>query len=224
MIVNRRTVLVTGSSRGIGRAVSDRLAEEGWTVIEPQRNDLDLSSPQSVEAFLTELGTAIDGLVLNAGVNRPEPLGEMSADAWSAIQQVNLVSSFALVSALAPRMAERRFGRIVAVSSAYASRARRGRAAYSSSKAGLESLVRTCAVEFADKGVLANCVAPGFVDTELTRSNNPPEAVAKLLERVPAARLARPAEIAGAVSFLLSPDNTYITGQTLAVDGGFSCT
>ena len=112
----------------------------------------------------------------------------------------------------------------MAVSSAYAGRARMGRAAYGASKAALEALVRSTAVEFASSGVLANAIAPGFVDTELTRVNNDASAISTLLERVPVGRLAKPAEGASAVSFLLSPSNTYITGQTIAVDGGWSCT
>jgi 3-oxoacyl-[acyl-carrier protein] reductase len=121
-------------------------------------------------------------------------------------------------------MASAGFGRVVGISSAYANRARTGRAAYSASKAALEALIRSVAVEFARSGVVANCVAPGFVDTELTRKNNTPQMIDALLQRVPVGRLASPAEIGRTVAFLMAPENEYITGQTIAVDGGFACT
>jgi 3-oxoacyl-[acyl-carrier protein] reductase len=208
----------------VGAGVVDALAADGWTVLAPPRADLDLADLDSIPRYLASVTTPIDGLVLNAGINSPAPLGELSMAAWQEIVGVNATASFALVSALCPGMAERGFGRVVAISSAYATRARTGRAAYSASKAALEGLIRTVAVEFAASGVIANCVAPGFVDTDLTRQNNTPEMIESLLERVPVGRLVSPAELGRAVAFLMSPDNAYITGQTLVVDGGFSCT
>ena len=223
-MAGQRTALVTGASRGIGAGVAAALADDGWTVLAPTRADLDLASPGSIADYLDGLEGPVDGLVLNAGVNEPAPLGELSMAAWQAITGVNAMASFALVSALVPGMAARGFGRVVAISSAYADRARAGRAAYSASKASLEALVRSVALAFATSGVVANCVAPGFVDTELTRRNNPPEAIAALLARVPVGRLASVDEVGRAGAFLMSPDNAYITGQTLAVDGGVSLT
>ena len=216
--------LVTGGSRGIGRAIVEALTAQGWSVLAPSRAELDLADPSSVDAFVSSLDTPVAGLVLNAGVNSPRPLGELSFDEWQSIHQVNEASAFQLVSALVPGMAERGMGRVVAVSSAYADRARSGRAAYSASKSGLEALMRSVAVEFGPFGVVANCVAPGFVDTDLTRQNNTPETIAVLLERVPVGRLADPSEVASAVAFLMSERNRYITGHTLQVDGGFACT
>lgn len=219
-----RQVLVTGASRGIGLGIAERLAAGGWSVLAPTRAELDLAEPSSVTAYLSALDGLVSGLVLNAGINRPARIDEMASAHWQAIQQVNLDSSFQLISGLAPAMAGAGFGRIVAVSSAYATRSRAGRAAYSASKAALEALVRSTALEFAEFGVLANCVAPGFVDTDLTRANNSAEAIELLLRRVPVGRLASVADVSRAVEFLMSPDNSYITGQTLAVDGGFLCT
>ena len=216
--------LVTGGSRGIGRAIVEELAAQGWSVLAPSRSELDLADPSSVDGFVASLDSGVSGLVLNAGVNSPRPLGELSFEDWQLIHQVNEASAFQLISALVPGMAERGMGRVVAVSSAYADRARNGRAAYSASKSGLEALMRSVAVEFGSGGVVANCVAPGFVDTDLTRLNNTPETIATLLERVPVGRLADPSEIAAAVAFLMSEQNRYITGHTLHVDGGFACT
>lgn len=216
--------VVTGGSRGIGRAIVDELSTEGWTVLAPSREELNLADPSSVATFLESLDSEISGLVLNAGVNSPRALGTLTLEEWNTIHQVNEVSAFQLISALAPDMATRGMGRIVAISSAYADRARSGRSAYSASKCGLEALIRSTAVEFAGSGVIANCVAPGFVDTELTRQNNSEEMIAALLERVPVGRLAEPSEVACAVAFLMSERNRYITGHTLHVDGGFACT
>ena len=219
-----RTALLTGGSRGIGKAIAEVLTDHGWSVLAPTREQLDLADVSSVPAYLDSLDAQISGLVVNAGVNSPQELGALSLQEWSEIHQVNQTSAFQLISALVPGMADRGFGRIVAITSAYSSRARSGRAGYSASKSGLESLMRSIAVEFGGSGVVANSVAPGFVDTDLTRQNNTPETIAHLLERVPVGRLAEPAEIAEAVAFLMSEDNRYITGHTLHVDGGFACT
>lgn len=218
------TVLVTGGSRGIGRAVAEVLNVRGWQVLAPSRQELDLADPSSVGAFLSSLTTEVDGLVLNAGVNSPRDLGALSFEEWNKVHQVNETSAFQLVSGLVPMMAQRGRGRLVAITSAYTARSREGRAAYSASKSGLEALMRSVAVEYSSSGVMANSVAPGFVDTDLTRQNNTDETIMRLLERVPVGRLAEPKEIAEAVAFLMSDDNRYITGHTLNVDGGFACT
>jgi 3-oxoacyl-[acyl-carrier protein] reductase len=220
-----RTCLVTGASRGIGASIAEALGAAGWEVLAPPRGDLDLAEPDSVSDYLESLSERpVDGLVINAGINTPAPLGTLTVADWERIQQVNVTSAFALVSALVPRMAQRQFGRIVGISSAYAGRARTGRAAYSASKSALEALIRTVAVEFAPSDVIANCIAPGFIDTELTRANNSPEMIARLLERVPVGRLAAPEEIARVVVFLMAESNRYLTGQSINVDGGFACT
>ena len=223
-MMRTHTVLVTGGSRGIGAGIAESLRTGGWNVLVPERAEMDLSAPASIAGFLGSLGQHVDGLVLCAGINYPAPIGELTTDDWHRINAVNTAASFALVSALCPSMASSGFGRVVGISSAYAARVRAGRAAYSASKAALEALIRSVAVEFAPFGVIANCVAPGFVDTELTRMNNSPEMIDVLLQRVPVGRLASPAEIGRAVAFLMAPENEYITGQTLAIDGGFKCT
>jgi len=221
--VSRRTALVTGGSRGIGAAIAEQLQSDGWSVLSPTRSELDLSDLGSIGPYLDSIGPVF-GVVFNAGINSPRDFAEISDTEWAEILRVNTESSLRILQHLAPAMADAGGGRIVVISSAYAGRSREGRAAYSASKAALESLIRSVTVEFAGLGVMANAVAPGFVDTELTRANNDAATIARLLERVPVGRLAEPNEIARAVAFLLSPDNHYISGQVLAVDGGWACT
>jgi 3-oxoacyl-[acyl-carrier protein] reductase len=179
--------------------------------------------PESVAAYLAGLDEAVDILVLNAGINNPQPLQELSTENWSSTQQVNVSSNILLLQGLLPRMAAAGYGRVVAVSSIYAHRARVGRVAYSASKAAIEEVVRSVAVEYGAFGVLANCVAPGFVLTDLTCQNNDAKQLLALAARIPIGRLAEPEEIAVFISWLASAENSYITGQSIAIDGGFLC-
>jgi 3-oxoacyl-[acyl-carrier protein] reductase len=214
---------VTGAARGIGRSVADTLESKGIRVFRPGRKELDLAVPGSVAAYLTSVDEAVDILVLNAGINYPEALQELSPENWSSTQQVNVSSNLLLLQGLLPRMAAAGYGRVVAVSSVYAHRARAGRVAYSASKAAIEEVVRSAAAEYGPFGVLANCVAPGFVLTDLTYQNNDAEQLQALAERIPLGRLAEPEEIALFISWLVSTENSYITGQSIAIDGGFLC-
>ncbi|TDK95911.1 SDR family oxidoreductase [Mycobacterium paragordonae] len=217
------TALVTGAARGIGCSVADTLQSKGIRVLRPGREELDLAVPESVTAYLADLDEAVDILVLNAGINYPQPLPELSPENWSSTQQVNVSSNILLLQELLPRMAAAAYGRVVAISSVYAHRARSGRVAYSASKAAIEEVVRSVAVEYGPFGVLANCVAPGFVLTDLTRQNNDEKQLQSLAERIPVGRLAEPEEIALFICWLASAENSYITGQSIAIDGGFLC-
>jgi 3-oxoacyl-[acyl-carrier protein] reductase len=142
---------------------------------------------------------------------------------FEEMQRVNLTAAMRLIQCFAPGMARRGWGRVLSMSSILGLRARQRRAAYSITKAGLEALTRSVAVEFGPMGVLANSLAPGFVDTDLTSQNNPPEVIAEIAARIPLGRLAKPAEIAKVAAFLVSDENTYLTGQTIVVDGGLGC-
>ncbi len=220
----KRTALVTGGSRGIGQAVVRRFKAEGVRVIAPARQELDLVSTESVKSYLRRKGRPeIDILVNNAAENIVHPIPRIPLEEWERILTVNLTSAFLLIQGLAPKMAKRKWGRIVNVSSCYSFVSREGRAAYSASKGGLNSLTRTAALEFGPRNVLVNAVCPGFVLTDLTRKNNSPARMAQLARQTALNRLAKPEEIAQAVSFLCSDRNTYVTGQAIVVDGGFSC-
>jgi 3-oxoacyl-[acyl-carrier protein] reductase len=217
------TALVTGAARGIGAKVADIFESRGIRVLRPGRRDLDLAVPESVATYLAGLDEVVDTLVLNAGINNPEPLAKISTENWSSTQQVNVASNLLLLQELSPKMAAAGYGRVVAVSSVYAHRARMGRAAYSASKAAIEEVVRSVALEYGPFGVLANCVAPGFVLTELTYQNNDAKQLEDLAARIPVGRLAEPEEIAIFICWLASAENSYINGQSIAIDGGFLC-
>jgi len=219
-----RTVLLTGGARGIGAAIAARLRADGDEVVAPSRQELDLADPGSIEAFLARAGgLPVDVLVNNAGINVLRPIPEIDAATWQSMLQVNLTSALRLTQAFAPGMAARGSGRILNVASIFAVVTRERRGAYSMTKAALAALTRTAAVEFGPGGVLVNALAPGYVDTELTRRNNPPESIAAIEASIPLRRLARAEELAAAAAFLVSAANSYLTGQTVVVDGGFTC-
>jgi 3-oxoacyl-[acyl-carrier protein] reductase len=163
-----------------------------------------------------------DGLVLCAGSNSPREFNDVDTNDYNRILDINLNSNRLLIRYALPAMQKNEFGRIVAVSSSYSTITRLGRSTYSISKAGLEALIRSVALENAEKNIVANSVIPGFIATPLTLRNNDKFQLEKILERIPIGRLGNPAEIAKTVRFLISNENTYITGQSIRVDGGFS--
>lgn len=183
--------------------------------------DLDATS-----AFAAKHGAAgdVDILVNNAGINAVSPFGEITDEDFDALCRVNLRAPLTLSRAIVPSMRARGWGRIVNLTSIFGVVTREGRASYSTTKFGLDGMSKALAVEVARDGVLVNCVAPGFVDTELTRRVLGEDGIAAMVANVPAGRLAQPDEIAQAVLFLASPSNTFITGQNLIVDGGFTST
>ena len=221
---NHRTVFLTGGARGIGAAILEELVTAGYTVISPSREELDLASKDSVEAYLRDHSDiAVDVLINNAGMNVPEKISEISWDNWNKTLQTNLSSAVRLIQFLAPGMSDRGYGRILNTSSILGLVTKEGRAAYSMTKAALNALTRSAALEFGAGGVLVNSLAPGYVDTELTRKNNSPEALASIIRSIPLGRMADPKELARVAGFLVSEQNTYLTGQTIVVDGGFTC-
>jgi 3-oxoacyl-[acyl-carrier protein] reductase len=219
-----KTVFLTGGARGIGAAIRDELTASGHQVIAPSREELDLSSVVSVEGYLnfhSELD--VDILINNAGINNPQLIGEISSENWTQTLQVNLGSALRLIQFFAPRMVARGYGRILNTSSILGSVTKEGRALYSITKAALDALTRSTAVEFGPMGVLVNSLSPGYVDTELTRQNNSPAAIEAITSGIPLRRMASADELAKIAAFLVSENNTYITGQTIVADGGFTC-
>ena len=218
-----RRVLITGAGRGIGKAIADCYSAHGHEVLAPTRKELDLSSIDAVRAFIDSGMADIDVLINNAGENKIDPLERLDLEDWQRVLSVNLTAPMLLLQAAARGMTARNWGRIVNISSCYSIVSRAGRAPYSTSKAGINALTRSAAIEYAPHNVLVNALCPGFVETDLTRRNNSPEQIAALCSQVPLGRLAKPEEIAQYVYFLGSDENTYITGQMAIIDGGFLC-
>jgi NAD(P)-dependent dehydrogenase (short-subunit alcohol dehydrogenase family) len=215
-------VLLTGGRGGIGSAIRDLLNSAGHSVIAPSREDLDLSDPKAVSNWIeSNLDLEIDALILSAGINNPCDFNIVPDDEYLRIIQVKLNSNRLILKAFLPGMQFRKLGRIVAISSSYSSIAREGRSSYSVSKAGLEALIRSVAVENAQFNIIANSIAPGFIETPLTIKNNNPIQLEKIKQRIPLNRLGTPHEVAELTKFLLN-ENTYITGQSIRIDGGFS--
>jgi 3-oxoacyl-[acyl-carrier protein] reductase len=216
--------LITGGSRGIGAAICRALRGADVEVLAPARAELDLADAASIRAYVASpAARGVDILVNNAGINVINALEDIRPDDFAVMLQVNLNAALLLMQALAPPMRAAGWGRIVNISSVFGVVTRLRRGAYSATKTALIGLTRAAAVEMAKDNVLVNAVCPGYVETELTRRNNSPDELAAIAATIPAGRLAQPEEIAGVVAFLCSEANTYLTGQALAVDGGFTC-
>ena len=236
-MLSGQTALVTGASRGIGRAIALRLTAAGARVIGTATSDkgaeaigealqasggqgrvLDVRDAQSVEQLLAEVG-AVSILVNNAGVTRDTLLLRMKDEDWTDVLETDLTAVFRLSRAVLRGMMKARYGRIVSIGSVVGQMGNPGQANYCAAKAGLVGFSKALAQEIGSRGITVNVVAPGFIETDMTRALG--EDVRRgLLERVPAQRLGSPDDIAAAVAFLASPEAGYITGETLHVNGG----
>ena len=235
-----RVAFVTGGTRGIGLAIARALHGAGASVVlagqdlrraEAAANDLgaramgiacDVAKAAEVEAAIGAAEKAlgpIDILVNNAGLTRDNILVRLDEEAWDAVLDANLKGAFNTTRLVIRGMMKRRSGRIINISSIVGLIGNKGQANYAASKAGLIGFTKSVAREYAGRGILANCIAPGFIDTDMTNAL-PAEARAALLEQIALGRLGRPEDVAGAVLYLASDLASYVTGQVLVVDGG----
>ena len=239
-----KCAVVTGGSRGIGRAIALRLAEQGADVAFSYKGNAaaaaetitaieafgrrglaiqaDVAQPESAEALIKEVIAVfakVDILVNNAGITRDDLIMRMSIDAWRDVIDTNLSGAFYATKAVTRPMLKARGGRIINITSVSGQAGQMGQANYSSAKAGLIGLTKATARELASRGITVNAVAPGFVVTELTQ-DLPQELKDELIRRTPLGRFGETTEIASAVAFLASDEAAFITGQVLAVDGG----
>jgi 3-oxoacyl-[acyl-carrier protein] reductase len=237
-----RVALVTGASRGIGRAIAERLAAQGSLVVAAARGEHARAVVETIAAAggqaeavsldVTEEGasarlvastlerhTRIDILVNNAGIARDQLMLRMKREDWDAVLATNLTGAFALTQAVLKPMIRQRGGRIISISSVVAQRGNAGQANYAASKAGLIGFTKAVALEVASRGITVNVVAPGLIETDMTRTLTE-EGREEWASQIPLGRLGTPADIAAAVCFLASDEASYITGHVLAVNGG----
>jgi len=240
--LSNRVAIVTGASRGIGRAIAEQLARQGATVVAAARGEnaravadgiqaaggraeavaldvTDSAAAERVVASVLERHARIDILVNNAGITRDQLLLRMKRDDWDAVLATNLTAAFTLTQAVLKPMIRQRGGRVICVGSVVGQSGNAGQANYAASKAGLIGFVKSVALEVASRGITANVVTPGLIETEMTRAMTG-EARDEWAAKIPLRRLGTPADVASAVCFLASDEASYITGQVLAVNGG----
>lgn len=239
--VSKPIALVTGASRGIGRAIAESLAEAGFTVVGTATTDegaarvddwlgsmggaglvLDVASQESVDATIKSINERFGPplvLVNNAGITRDNILMRMKPDEWDSVIDTNLNSIYRLSKACLRGMTKARWGRIVTITSVVGSMGNAGQSNYAATKAGAEGFTRALAREVGSRSITVNAVAPGFIDTDMTRELSP-ENRDMMMSQIPLARLGQPSEIAETVKFLLSDGAAYITGETIHINGG----
>jgi len=216
-------VLITGGSRGIGKATTEQFRARGYEVFAPSRRELDLSDNASVDRFIQRYGSEpLDSIVNNAGINDINLLEDVSDAELERMLKTNLISPIRLIRGFIPRLRESQAGRIVNIGSIWAVVSKGGRSIYSATKNGIHGITNALAIELAEAGILVNTVCPGFTLTEMTRKNNSPEQIGKIASQIPLGRMAEPEEIARLIYFLGSAENTYITGQKITIDGGYT--
>jgi 3-oxoacyl-[acyl-carrier protein] reductase len=240
------SALVTGASRGIGAAIARALARDGWRVGVNYRSDregaeavvaeierdggeavalaADVADPGAPDELFGALESRFDGPVLvlvnNAGISRDDLTPSLGDEEWDSVLQTNLTAAFRLTRRALKAMLRARSGRIVNISSAVALRANPGQANYAAAKAGVAGMTRALAREIGSRGITVNCVAPGFIDTDMTKAM-PSEVIENAIAQTPKRRLGKPEEVARLVRFLLDEKAGYITGAVYNINGGW---
>ncbi|HCU84959.1 MULTISPECIES: 3-oxoacyl-ACP reductase FabG [unclassified Methylophilus] len=245
-MLNQQVALVTGASRGIGAAIAQTLGKQGATVIGTATSAsgaeaitahlqaagvngvglaLDVTQPEQIEAVLKQIAEQygeVSILVNNAGITKDTLLMRMKDEDWDAVLNTNLKSVFRMSQAVLRPMMKARQGRIINISSVVGHMGNAGQVNYAAAKAGMTGFTKSMAQEVGSRGITVNCVAPGFIETDMT-AELPEEIKAKMLERIAVGRLGQVDEIAATVAFLASPAAAYITGETIHVNGGMYC-
>ncbi|MFA6533454.1 MAG: SDR family oxidoreductase [Patescibacteria group bacterium] len=221
--MDKKTIFITGAARGIGEAIFNKLKTENYKIISPTRDELDLSNNSSINRYFeAHKDLKVDILINNAGINLPTWIDELTDENINQHTQINLVSPIKLISTFTPNMKKNKWGRIINISSIFGIVARGKQTMYAATKHALNGVTKALALELGPYNILVNSVCPGFTNTDLVK-RNPPEKNALIAKDIPLGRFAEPKEIAELVSFLISDKNTYINGQCLVIDGGFTC-
>lgn len=219
-----KKVLLFGATGGIGSAIVTNLERRGYQVVSPTRLECDLSSPDSIDVFLKSVSVEFPSIIFSAGHNSPKAASDTTPAELQLALQINCVAAFQIFNFFAPYQKQLVGASNILVSSSYAARSVPGRMAYASSKAAAELMLRGLAVEHAQHKIRYNLIRPGFIDTPMTSRNNDPSKISELEKKIPAGELGKAEDVARLVSFLISPDSSYCTGSTFAVDGGYGAT
>jgi 3-oxoacyl-[acyl-carrier protein] reductase len=217
----KKTVLITGASRGIGEAIYKKL-KKNYIILTPTRGELNLLDNASIKSYVKKNeNVKVDIIINNAGINFPQWIEEIEDENIERTIQINLIAPIKLIRGFVKNMKKNKWGRIVNISSAFGIVARGKQTIYSATKHGINGVTKALALELAGDNILVNSVCPGFTKTDLVVRTNTPEKIAVLEKDIPLGRLANPEEIANLVEFLISDENTYMTGSCVVIDGGF---
>lgn len=219
-----RNVFLTGAGRGIGKKIKEVFLENGAEVIAPAHQELDLANSASIEEYLRSYNKKKPDIFIHcAGINRLAGIGEIEPELLRDVMQINCFSAVQLLRSFIPGMQERKYGRVVFISSLYATISRERRISYSASKNAVTGIMKSIALETAADNVLLNAVAPGYVMTDMTKRNLSEQEIEDIRRMIPTGRFQSEEDIANLVCFLCSQLNQSITGQLISVDGGFTC-
>ena len=240
MQLNKKNIIVTGASGGIGNAIVEKIYEQGGNVLatgtrEEKLQELkqkfknikilkfDISNHEKIEEFINnatdELGGSLDCIINNAGITKDNLTIRMSMEEWSKVIDINLTSTFLMSKFAIKKMLKNKSGKIINITSVVGHTGNVGQANYTASKAGIVSMSKSLAIEYAKKNININCISPGFISTAMTDKIDE-KFKDSIISKIPANRLGQPGDIANAVIFLASPGSDYINGETLHVNGG----
>ena len=237
--MHQRTVLITGSNKGIGHSIAKLFLNSGYNVIATTRNKnnlptlkedgfypllLDVSNDESIDKCFSHIkknNITIDTLINNAGISTISLFSRITNESWNSVIETNLTSAFKVSKKVITSMSKNGFGRIINISSVLSTMPQKGFAHYSSTKAGIEALTRCLALEYASKGVTVNCIAPGFVDTDMLDCLGE-EGKSMITADIPLGYAAHPDDVAHLALFIASENARYITGETININGGLN--